>query len=175
MSPARIPEGSVFVARRAGENVAAQLLEAAEQIGADRFLSVRTTTGGYHVWADVAEQYQANLPEEEEVEEEEEDDESTPSKTIEEEEAEAEAKRLAAEAAAAAADAAKVDAAKAADGDAGNGEQTPEPIGVTLDNTRGEIDDYASKLTPPVDTTKAANKPDAIKLIEEARKTPAAE
>lgn len=48
-------------------------------------------------------------------------------------------------------------------------------IGVTLDNTRGEIDDYASKLTPPVDTTKAANKPDAIKLIEEALKpqTPA--
>lgn len=165
MSPARIPEGSVFVARRAGENVAAQLLEAAEQIGADRFLSVRTTTGGYHVWENVAEQYQANLPEEEEVEEVEEDDESTPAKTVEEEEAEAEAKRLAAEEEAAAK--AKADAEA----------QAPATIGVTVDSTREQINEYASKLTPPVDTTKAANKPDAIKLIEEAlaAQTPAAE
>ena len=162
MSPARIPEGSVFVARRAGENVALQLLEAAEEIGADRNLSVRTTTGGYHVWADVAEQYQANLPEEEEVEEVEDEEESTPAKTVEEEEAEAEAKRLAAE----------EEAAKAkADAEA----QAPATIGVTVDSTREQINEYASKLTPPVDTTKAANKPDAIKLIEEARKpqTPA--
>lgn len=164
MSPARIPEGSVFVARRAGENVALQLLEAAEEIGADRNLSVRTTTGGYHVWADVAEQYQANLPEEEEVEEVEDEEESTPAKTVEEEEAEAEAKRLAAE----------EEAAKAkADAEA----QAPATIGVTVDSTREQINEYASKLTPPVDTTKAANKPDAIKLIEEAlaAQTPAAE
>lgn len=165
MSPARIPEGSVFVARRAGENVALQLLEAAEEIGADRNLSVRTTTGGYHVWADVAEQYQANLPQEEEVEEVEDEEESTPAKTVEEEEAEAEAKRLAAEEEAAAK--AKADAEA----------QAPATIGVTVDSTREQINEYASKLTPPVDTTKAANKPDAIKLIEEAlaAQTPAAE
>lgn len=168
MSPARIPEGSVFVARRAGENVALQLLEAAEQIGADRNLSVRTVTGGYHVFADVADQYQANLPEldEDEVDGTEDDEaEGDGDKTVEEEEA-AEAKRIADEA-----EAQRLAAEKAA---AGNG-QEPEPIGVTVDNTRAEIDDYASKLTPPVDTTKAANKPDAIALIEEARKpqTPA--
>ena len=85
-------------------------------------------------------------------------------KTVEEEEAEAEAKRLAAE----------EEAAKAkADAEA----QAPATIGVTVDSTREQINEYASKLTPPVDTTKAANKPDAIKLIEEAlaAQTPAAE
>lgn len=155
MSPARIPDGSVFVARRSGENVALQLLEAAEQIGADRDLSVRTTSGGYHVYEEVAEQYQANLPEsdEDEVEVTETTDEGDPdeSKTVEDEEAEAEAKRLAEEAAA-------------------GKTETPE-IGVTDANTRAEIDEYAAKLTPSVDTTKAANKPDAIKLIEDALKS----
>lgn len=137
MSPARIPEGSVFVARQSGVNVALQLLEAAEQVGADRLLSVRTTTGGYHVFKEVAEQYQANLGEELENNEKDESDEDESDKSNEE----------------------------------------LEPLPVTAENTRGEIDEYGAKLDPPVDTTKAANKADAIALLEAARapKTPDAE
>lgn len=57
----RIPEGFVFVRRAPG--VAAALLEAAEKVDGDRVLDVRTVTGGYHVRAEVAEQYQADFPE----------------------------------------------------------------------------------------------------------------
>lgn len=151
MSPARIPEGSVFIPRRRGENVALQLLDAAAEVGADRDLSVRTTNGGYHVFQDVADRYLENLGVDTDDEDDETEDESTPGeKTVEEEEAEAAAKEAAEKAAA-------------------------EALPVTVESTRTEIDDYGKGLTPPVDTTKAATKADAIALLEDARKTPDAE
>lgn len=164
MSPARIPDGSVFVPRRRGENVALQLLDAADEVGADRDLSVRTVSGGYHVFQDVADRYKENLgvdTEDEDDETEDGSDDSNDEKTVEEEEAEAAAKE--------AADAA--DAAKTGD----DGSQESEALPVTVDNNRAEIDAYGAGLTPPVDTTKAANKADAIALLEDARKTPVAE
>lgn len=63
MAPINIPEGYVFVPRQAGVPVAAQLLDAADEIKADRQTGVRTVSGGYHVTEEIAEQYQANLPE----------------------------------------------------------------------------------------------------------------
>lgn len=169
MSPARIPDGSVFVPRRRGENVALQLLEAAAEVGADRDLSVRTVSGGYHVFQDVADRYKENLgvdTEDEDDETEDVSDDSNDEKTVEEEEAEAAAKEAKEKAAADAADAAKT----------GDDEtQEPEALPVTVDNNRSEIDAYGAGLTPAVDTTKAANKADAIALLEAARKTPVAE
>lgn len=50
-----IPEGYVLVPRGAG--VAAKLLEAADEVGADQVTAVRTITGGYHVLKEVAEAY----------------------------------------------------------------------------------------------------------------------
>lgn len=55
----RIPEGYVFMPRRSG--LAIELLAAAAEIGADRALSVRTVTEGYHVLREVAEQYQGGV------------------------------------------------------------------------------------------------------------------
>lgn len=69
MAPITIPEGFAFVARQAGVNVAAKLFDAVEEVKADRYTSVRTVTGGYHVQQDVADAYAAALGEEE-VEEE---------------------------------------------------------------------------------------------------------
>lgn len=60
MSPIRIPEGFVFIPREAGVSVALELLEAADQVGADRKADVRTITGGYHVAEEVAKQFQEN-------------------------------------------------------------------------------------------------------------------
>lgn len=172
MSPARIPEGSVFIPRRRGENVALQLLTAAEEVGADRDLSVRTTNGGYHVYEDVAERYLENLGVDTDDEDDEAEDESTETeKTVEEEEAEAAAQE--------AADVTLADGSKAPVGDDGIPilpvVQELEPLPVTVESTRGEIDAYGAGLDPAVDTTKAANKADAIALLEDARKTPDAE
>lgn len=168
MSPARIPEGSVFIPRRRGENVALQLLDAAAEVGADRDLSVRTTNGGYHVFQDVADRYLENLGVDTDDEGDETEDESTQTeKTVEEEEAEAAAKEAAEKAAEE-----KEAAEKAA---AGQSSEEPEPLPVTVESTRAEIDEYGKNLTPPVDTTKAATKADAITLLEDARKTPDAE
>lgn len=57
----RIPEGYVFVPKAPG--VAAELLEIADAVGADRKLGVRTTVGGYHVVAEVASVYLDDNPE----------------------------------------------------------------------------------------------------------------
>ncbi|QUE25323.1 hypothetical protein SEA_FIZZLES_27 [Microbacterium phage Fizzles] len=167
MSPARIPEGSVFVARQRGENVAAQLLEAAEQVGADRALSVRTVSGGYHVFEEVAEQYQANLGQApDETEDESNGDQSDGDEGTGDE---------------GTGDQSTGDqgAGDEGNGDQSNGDQNVElePLPVSESNSRSEIDAYGAELDPPVDTTKAANKADAIKLLEDARKpqTPAAE
>lgn len=170
MSPARIPEGSVFIPRRRGENVALQLLDAAAEVGADRDLSVRTTNGGYHVFQDVADRYLENLGVDTDDEGDETEDESPQTeKTVEEEEAEAAAKEAAEKAAEE-----KEAAEKAAAGNVDE-KQELEPLPVTVESTRAEIDDYGKGLTPPVDTTKAATKADAITLLEDARKTPDAE
>lgn len=56
----RIPEGYVFVPRVPG--LAVGLLDAAKRIKADRVMSVRTVTGGYHVLEEVAAAYQGELP-----------------------------------------------------------------------------------------------------------------
>lgn len=161
MSPARIPEGSVFIPRRRGENVALQLLTAAEEVGADRDLSVRTVSGGYHVYEDVAERYLENLGVDTDDEDDETEDESIKTeKTVEEEEAEAAAKEA---------------ADKAAEEKEAAEKAAAEALPVTVESTRTEIDDYGKGLTPPVDTTKAATKADAIALLEDARKTPDAE
>lgn len=77
MAPITIPEGFAFVARQAGVNVAAKLFDAVEEVKADRYTSVRTVTGGYHVQQDVADAYSAALGEEEVEEEVEESTEST--------------------------------------------------------------------------------------------------
>lgn len=159
MAPTRIPEGSVFVPGRSVETATA-LLEAADKIKADRKLDVRTVTGGYHVTLAVAEEYQKAFPDAELQE-------------------------------------AEGDAGNAEGNSGGTGDQsgdtgdqngdnsTPngdnsnagddtgeqlEPLPVTVDNTRDEIDAYGAGLDPKVDTTKAANKAEAIALLEEARK-----
>jgi hypothetical protein len=59
----RVPEGYVFVPRQRGVNVALQLIEAADKVKANRHESVRTVSGGYHVTQEVADAYQAALPE----------------------------------------------------------------------------------------------------------------
>lgn len=61
MAPIRIPDGFVLVQPRSVETATA-LLDAARKIGADRHLSVRTVTGGYHVLKEVAEEYQKGFP-----------------------------------------------------------------------------------------------------------------
>lgn len=182
MSPARIPEGSVFIPRRRGENVALQLLDAAAEVGADRDLSVRTTNGGYHVFQEVADRYLENLGVDTDDEDDETEDETTQTeKTVEEEEAEAAAKEAADKAAEEqeVADVTLADGSKAPVGDDGIPVlpvvQELEPLPVTVESTRAEIDDYGKGLTPAVDTTKAATKADAIALLEDARKTPDAE
>lgn len=55
-----IPEGFVLVPR--GKDVAAKLLQAAAEVGADPITSVRTITGGYHVLEEVAVAYGAAHP-----------------------------------------------------------------------------------------------------------------
>ncbi|QXN73951.1 hypothetical protein SEA_BLAB_25 [Microbacterium phage Blab] len=176
MSPARIPEGSVFIPRRRGENVALQLLTAAEEVGADRDLSVRTVSGGYHVYEDVADRYLENLGVDTDDEDDETEDESTPGeKTVEEEEAEAAAKEAADKAAEEkeAADKAaeeKEAAEKAA-------AEKLEPLPVSADNSHDEIDAYANTLDPKVEFPANTNKADKIALLEKARtpQAPAAE
>ncbi|MGO1566460.1 MAG: hypothetical protein ACTHXC_00420 [Brachybacterium sp.] len=61
MANTNTPDGFVFVPRAAG--VAAELLNAANKIKADRKLDVRSVTGGYHVRKNVAEEYQKAFPE----------------------------------------------------------------------------------------------------------------
>lgn len=53
----RIPDGFVFFRKFPG--LAAGLLEAADAVGGDRKLDVRTVNGGYHVSQKVAEKYQS--------------------------------------------------------------------------------------------------------------------
>jgi hypothetical protein len=65
MAPINIPEGYVFVKR--GPGVAAALLEAADEIKADRKNGVRTVSGGYHVAEDIAAKWQEGLPEAEQT------------------------------------------------------------------------------------------------------------
>ena len=127
MAPIRIPEGFAFVPGRSHENAKA-LLEAAEKAGGDRVADVRTVTGGYHVSAAVAKEFQKAFP-----------------------------------------DAAVEEDNELVSGDP-NGESAPEPLGVTEKSSHDEIDDYASKLEPPVTFPKDTNKADKIKLLEEARK-----
>lgn len=61
-----IPEGYVLVPRGAG--VAAKLLEAADEVGADQVTAVRSITGGYHVLEEVAQAYAAAVGAEEKSE-----------------------------------------------------------------------------------------------------------
>lgn len=63
-----IPEG--FVAVKRGPGVAAALLEAADKVGGDRKLGVRTTSQGvYFVAEEIAEQWQKDQPDAEVVDE----------------------------------------------------------------------------------------------------------
>lgn len=178
-----IPEGHVFIPRRSGENVSRLLLEAAEEIGADRVLSVRSTTNGYNVHRDVAEKYIENVgadvagavdgPEVAERAHVEpttenvlgalaswgdQDDESEVEEELDDDE----------------------ELEEEEEESTGNGDQTPapgdqsepEPLGVTAQNTNAEIDAYAANLTPPVDVSKAANKVEKIEILEHARTAP---
>lgn len=61
MAPTHVPDGFVFVPGRSADTARA-LLDAADTIKADRKLSVRTVTSGYHVTAEVAEEYQKAFP-----------------------------------------------------------------------------------------------------------------
>lgn len=66
MAPLNIPEGFTFVKR--GPGVAAALLEAADAIGEDRKTGVRTTSsGGYYVKDEIAEEWQKSLPDSDET------------------------------------------------------------------------------------------------------------
>ncbi|QIG59037.1 hypothetical protein SEA_RUBYRALPH_29 [Microbacterium phage RubyRalph] len=178
MAP-RIPEGYVFVPRRSGVNVAAQLLDAAEAIGADRFLSVRTTTNGYLVHEDVAEEYRKRHGEIGEAEPEKPVEIPTPSATHPtEQESLIALSDLGDEAAAAAAE------GDGSEGDGSEGDESeeeeeeqqessePAPLGVTAENTKAEIEKYASELTPAVDVSKAKNKAEMIEILEHARTAP---
>lgn len=185
MAPIRIPEGKVFIARQSGVNVAAALFEAVAKVGGDRHLDVRSTMNGYHVTKEVAEQYQADLPE---VEDDEVEDDGT--------EEELEGDRLAG---------LDGDVIETIPGTEGNEpieiegqpiapaqvvladgstpevdedgnpilplveDEEPEPLPVSADNTHDEIDAYAGKLTPPVTFPTNTNKADKIALLEAAR------
>lgn len=61
MAPTRIPDGFVLVSPRSRE-IATALLEAADELGADRQADVRTTLNGYHVSLPVAEKFQEAFP-----------------------------------------------------------------------------------------------------------------
>ena len=173
MAPTRIPEGSVFVPGRSVETATA-LLKAADKIKADRKLDVRTTTGGYHVTQAVAEEYQKAFPDAALQEADE------PAEVVSEH-PDGEPGHLAGEPVGDGdqtppGEIVNADGTQAPKDENGTPvltevqEKEPEPLGVTLDNTREEIDKYGSELDPPVDTTKAANKADAIALLEDARK-----
>lgn len=160
MAPITIPEGYVFVPRQSGVNVAAQLFDAVEETGADRYTSVLTVSGGYHVEQKVADAYAAAQPE---VEDDDTED-STGDNSGQTEDTGAGNGDTGT----------GNDDSTGQDGDAGaagdDANKESEPLGVTVENTREEIDKYGADLNPPVDTTKAATKADAIKLLEDARK-----
>ena len=174
MAPIRIPEGSVFVPGRSVETATA-LLEAADKIKADRKLDVRTVTGGYHVTLAVAEEYQKAFPDAEVQEADEivaDDPNGEPinlvGEIIEDGQQVPAGNVVNADGTEAPKDENGVPVLNGAQGD-DTGEQL-EPLPVTVENTREEIDKYGDSLDPKVDTTKAANKAEAIALLEEARK-----
>lgn len=143
MAPINTPEGFVRVSKAPG--VAAKLLDAADSVeGADRKNDVRSVTGGYHVTEEVYDKYLELFGDEDA------EDGETPSVTdeaakAEREAAEAEAKRIADE-----------EAAKAA------AEQPSE------DWTHDQLNDYAAKLTPPLELTGSTPaKAEKLKLIAE--------
>lgn len=151
MAPVIIPEGFVLVKPRSRETAIA-LLEAADAVKADRHLSVRTVTGGYHVAQKVAEKYQESFPEAD-VEDGSESQESVDTRN-------------------------QAEDAKEAGQEVPAGEKTEEelaPLPVTAENSHAEIDAYASSLDPKVEFPKDTNKADKIALLEAARKpqTPA--
>lgn len=152
MAPITPPEGTVFVPRKKGANRAAELLEAAKQVGADRFASVRTTTNGYHVFAEVAEQDQKNHPEHYEVEaadatevtEDAEDENSNDENSNDE-------------------------SSNDESSNEGDKSEELEPLPVTAGSSNKEIDDYAASLEPAVDLSSASNRAEKIALLEAAR------
>lgn len=164
MSPIRIPEGYVFVPK--GENVAKQLLEAADAIKADRKNDVRTVSGGYHVTEAVAERYQADLPDEIVAD-------STEGEPIE---LTGEPVEPGAEVKGGGSitrpDGTQVQAAEDGIPVLGAEDEVKEselkPLPVTVENTVAEIDEYAEKAG--VDISKAKNKAEKIELLEAARK-----
>lgn len=154
MAPVIIPEGFVLVKPRSRETATA-LLEAADAVGANRHLAVRTVTGGYHVAQKVAEKYQESFPDAD-VEDADESQESVDTRNQAED--------------------AKEDGQEVPADD--TGEKTEEelaPLPVTAENSHAEIDAYASSLDPKVEFPKDTNKADKIALLEAARKpqTPA--
>lgn len=153
-----IPEGFAFVPRRSGVNVAAQLFEAVEKTKADRYTSVRTTSGGYHVEQKVAEAYAAAQPEAEiDVAEPAED----PAGSTAESDSEG----------------GDTSAAPAGTegGAEGEEEEALAELPVTADSTHADIDAYAEGLDPKVEFPAGINRADKIKLLEEARTTQAKE
>lgn len=170
MAPIRIPEGFVFVPGRSYENAKA-LLEAAESVKGDRVADVRTVTGGYHVTAAVAEEYQKAFPDAELEQPDEliaDDPNGEPVELVGEKVENGQevpaGNVVNADGTEAPKDENGVPVLSAAQGD------ELEPLPVTADNTRDEIDAYGKSLDPKVDTTKAANKSEAIALLEAARK-----
>ncbi|QNJ55525.1 hypothetical protein SEA_PHINKY_33 [Microbacterium phage Phinky] len=152
MAPITPPEGTVFVPRKKGANRAAELLEAAKEVGADRFASVRTTTNGYHVFAEVAEQDQKNHPEHYEVEDadavdatEDTEDENTEDENSNDENSNDE------------------------NSDEDDKSEELEPLPVTAESSNKEIDAYAAEQDPAVDLSSASNRVEKIALLEAAR------
>lgn len=137
------PEGFVFV--RSGLGVAAELLAAADKLEVDRQAGIRSITGGYHVRENIAEEWQKGYAIEE-------SDEDTDDASDDNETGSADSGDASGDAETGSED--KSEGSDDADDD--------EP---TLESKREEIDDYASKLTPSLDTTKLPNKQAALDAI----------
>lgn len=190
MANFEIPQGFVHIPRYYSNdrNQAAELLEAAETVGADPQTSVVSVSDGYHVRKKVAKEWAKNY--EVNVE----DGGANPDEGVERDE---DGNFLVNNSSLAGAEilgeAGGVPSGDEGD-DSGSGEPasglTPEPqngptdagqgeqtqvtaLGVTAENSNAEIDAYAADQKPPVDLSSAKNRVEKIALLEAARQSAA--
>lgn len=143
------PEGFVFVGH--GPGVAAELFEALDEVGGDQYADIRSITGGYHVREEVVQKWQENYA----ADDADDDTESGATGTEAGDEQSGAA-----------------DQSTASGQEAGaSSEEAPE--GPTLESKREEIDEFAAKLDPSLDTTKLPNKQAALDAIAEQTKVQA--
>ena len=162
MANFEIPKGFVHIPRQYSDdcNQAAELLAAADEVGADQQTSIVSTSDGYHVKKKVAakwsELYQGDVPEPDDEPDEETNDEGL---IIVGNSGLAGAEIIG-----------QADGEPASDDGAPVSDTKVTALGVTADSSNAEIDDYAAKQEPPVDLSSAKNRVEKIELLEAARK-----